>query len=137
MQNLVHEPTSAFWDKSQVSDDGASTSELQKRKDAHKKRLYTFYPFTDHKRQYVQRSRNGATDRAPAHLRTFLVSRPYRSTLMQDEIEAYKKRCQEHSMQLAYQGILFRNQPAWLIVIAEKDVDLPAAFEFAQLLPRS
>lgn len=87
--------------------------------------------YVDHPKTFAQRNKG---QRGPARReQTFLVSFPYEGAVSAKELEDFKMSLKtKWSLQVHYESCLFRDQPAWQVVIADIDVALEDAVEYAR-----
>lgn len=91
-------------------------------------RLLT-YPILDHALRFAQRR---AGKRGPARrARVFLVSRPSRA-LSAARVEDALRALRDRGVRGAFEECTFRGRGAWLVVLANPEVDLAAAVDFAR-----
>lgn len=118
--NIVHKPTTCFYD------------ETKPNKNEYLKKIFKHsltYPLIDHESCWAQKP-SGQKGKAKVS-QTFVVSRPYRGILTENDLDFWIEECKKHDLQMIYEETIFRGGEAWIIIIAETDVDLQLALKFS------
>jgi len=93
--------------------------------------LHKGHPIIDHWKTFAHRAKG---QRGPARLtQTFLVSFPYNGAVAEEEIERFVLYIRDQwELQGHFEPCIFRNQDAWLIIIADSEVILEDAVQYAR-----
>ena len=86
-----------------------------------------FAPFLDHDQVYAFRP---AGQRGPAReSQTLIVSYPYKEAIDRENFEVFQQAAQKLGLQIRKDEVVFRDNSAYRIVVADSGVDVEAAME--------